>query len=233
MSELTEKIQADLFELQDMVYRDFQVGLIPNIDKESVIGVRTPHVRKYAIKLAKNPQCREFLEELPHRYYDENNLHAFLLEQIKDYPECLREVERFLPYIDNWATCDMMSPKAFKANTDALEGEIRRWVASGQTYTVRFGIGMLMRYYLGEKFRREHLDLVAGLRSEEYYINMMVAWYFATALAKQYDAALPYLKQERLPVWTHNKAIQKACESNRITAEQKKVLRSFRKKEKR
>lgn len=231
MSEFTEKIRADLFGLQDVVYRDFQAALMPNIDKESVIGVRTPHVRKYAIKLAKNPLSREFLEELPHRYYDENNLHAFLIEQIKDYPECLRQVDRFLPYVDNWATCDMMSPKVFKAHTDVFKGEIYRWIASGKTYTMRFGIGMLMRYYLDAKFSMEDLELVAGLCSEEYYINTMVAWYFATALAKRYDETLPYFKQNRLPAWTHNKAIQKACESNRIIAEHKKILRMLRRKE--
>ncbi len=232
MSEFTERIRADLFGLQDMVYHDFQAKLIPNIDEGNVIGVRTPPLRKYARKLAKNPQSREFLEELPHRYYDENNLHAFLVEQEKDYGECLQKVERFLPYVDNWATCDMMSPKVFAKHTDELLGEIRRWIASGETYTVRFGIGMLMRYYFDDKFRTEYLDLVADLRPGEYYIDMMVAWYFATALAKQYDAVLPYFEKERLPLWTHNKAIQKACESYRVTVEEKRVLRKFKRTEK-
>ncbi len=231
MSEFTEELRAALFAMQDKTYRDFQAGLIPNVAKENIIGVRIPKLRKYAKGLVRDPRVSVFLEQLPHQYYDENNVHAFVVEQIQDYRDCLRLAGRFLPYIDNWATCDMFSPKVFAKHKEDLLIHIREWIASGRTYTVRFGIGMLMRYYLEEDFDEEYLALVAGLRSEEYYINMMVAWYFATALAKQYDAALPYLQEERLAVWTHNKAIQKACESYRVAPEQKEDLRRLKKKE--
>lgn len=230
MSKITDEIRADLFGMQDAEYRDFQAKLIPNIAKESIIGVRTPLLRKYAKQLAKQPGAAEFLGELPHSYYDENNVHAFLVEQLRDYGQCLAQVERFLPYVDNWATCDMMSPKVFEKHTDELLSSIRTWLSSGDTYTVRFGIGMLMRLYLDDKFLPEYPALVAAVSSEEYYVNMMIAWYFATALAKQYDAVLPYIEEKRLPAWTHNKAIQKACESLRITPEQKEYLRSFKTK---
>ncbi len=230
MQKFTDEIRAHLFEMQDTAYRDFHAKLIPNIDKENVIGVRTPELRKYAKQLAKHPQIDTFLMDLPHQYYDENNAHAFVVEQIKDYEGCLQKVEHFLPYIDNWATCDMLSPKVFAKHTDDLLLHIREWLASGKTYTVRFGIGMLMRFYLDDAFSPEYPELVASVRSEEYYVNMMIAWYFATALAKQYDAVLPYLSGGRLSVWTHNKAIQKACESYRITAEQKAYLRGLKKK---
>lgn len=231
MSKVTDEIRADLFEMQDLEYRDFQAKLMPDVAKENIIGVRTPQLRQYAKQLVKRPEAAEFLNDLPHRYYDENNVHAFLVEQVRDYGECLAQIERFLPYVDNWATCDMMSPKVFGKHTDELLSAIRAWLSSGETYTVRFGIGMLMRLYLDDKFLPEYPALVAAVSSEEYYVNMMIAWYFATALAKQYDAVLPYITEKRLPVWTHNKAIQKACESRRITPEQKEYLRGFKMKE--
>lgn len=232
MSEFSEEIRAHLFELQDTEYRDFQAKLVPDVAKENIIGVRTPQLRQYAKQLAKRPEAAEFLNNLPHRYYDENNVHAFLVEQVRDYGECLAQVERFLPYVDNWATCDMMSPKVFAKHPDELLCAIRAWLSSGRTYTVRFGIGMLMRLYLDDRFQPEYPALVAAVSSEEYYVNMMIAWYFATALAKQYAAVLPYIEERRLPVWTHNKAIQKACESRRITAEQKEYLRGLKIREK-
>ena len=226
--ETGQKIQAELWELQDMGYRDFQAKLIPTMALENIIGVRTPQVRKVAKKWAKDPQIGEFLAQLPHRYYDENNLHAFIVEQFRDYEECLRQTELFLPYVDNWATCDMMAPKVFAKHTEELLEPIHRWIASGETYTVRFGVGMLMRFYLDEAFRPEYPEWVAGICSEEYYVNMMRAWYFATALAKQYAGTMLFLEEKRLDVWTHNKAIQKACESLRITAEQKLYLRGLK-----
>ena len=228
MSDIGERIQAELWEMQDTGYKDFHAKLIPTVTPEAIIGVRTPQVRKYAKQLAKDPQIGDFLSQLPHKYYDENNVHAFVVEQIRDYGECLAQTERFLPYIDNWATCDMMAPKVFAKHKEELLEPIRRWIASSETYTIRYGVGMLMRFYLDEDFRPEYLQRVAEISSEEYYVNMMRAWYFATALAKQYEAVIPYLEEKRLDGWTHNKAIQKACESYRMTAEQKKYLRSLK-----
>lgn len=233
MMTMSEKIRAQLFEMQDLKYRDFQAKLIPTIDKENVIGVRTPRVRALAKEVAKDPDIHDFLADLPHTYYDENNVHAFVIEQIKDYETCLKEVERFLPYINNWATCDMESPKIFAKHTEELLEPIRRWLASGETYTVRFGIGMLMTFYLDEKFAPEYPEMVACVRSQEYYVNMMIAWYFATALAKQYETAVTYLENNRLDDWTHNKTIQKARESFRITAQQKAYLAGLRRNRKR
>lgn len=228
MSDIGERIRASLREMQDVEYKDFHAKLIPTVAPEAIIGVRTPELRKYARKLAKDPQIGDFLAQLPHQYYDENNVHAFVVEQIKDYEECLAQTERFLPYIDNWATCDMMAPKVFAKHKEELLEPVRRWIASSETYTIRYGVGMLMRFYLEEDFRQEYLQWVADISSKEYYVNMMRAWYFATALAKQYEAVIPYLEEKRLDDWTHNKAIQKACESYRVTAEQKKYLRGLK-----
>ena len=222
------EILKTLFALQDLKYRDFQAKLMPTVDPETVIGVRTPELRRLAKEYAKTPESREFLKLLPHRYYEENNLHGFLLETVKDYGQAMEYVENFLPYINNWATCVMVCPKVFGKHLPELLEKIRVWIASGETYTVRFGLGMLMRFYLDEAFRPEYLELAASLRSEEYYVNMMTAWYFATALAKQYGAALPYLQERRLDPWTHNKTIQKALESRRISEEQKTCLRALR-----
>ena len=189
MSEIGEKIQKSLWELQDTEYRDFHAKLIPTVDPENIIGVRTPEVRKLAKEAAKDPRIGDFLAQLPHRYYDENNVHAFVVEQIRDYQKCLAETERFLPYVDNWATCDLISPKSFQKHPAPLLPQIRRWMASTHCYTVRFGIGMLLKFYLDEEFQPEQLAWVAAVSSGEYYVNMMIAWYFATDLAKQYDAA--------------------------------------------
>lgn len=224
----TEEIRQKLYELQDISYRDFQAKLIPNIAPGSMIGVRTPALRKLAKELRKDPELGDFLRDLPHAFFDENQLHAFLISEMKDYTECLVQVQRFLPYIDNWATCDQLSPKVFKKHKADLLSPIRDWIRSDQTYTVRFAIGMLMQHYLDDDFDPEYLKMVSALRSEEYYINMMIAWYFATALAKQYEAALPYIEQKKLEIWTHNKTIQKAVESYRITPEQKAYLKSLK-----
>ncbi len=221
-------ISEELFALQDTEYQVFQSKLMPTIPPETVIGVRTPLLRKLAKELAGTPQAEHFLQSLPHRYYEENNLHAFLIEQIRDYDTALAETERFLPYINNWATCDCFCPKVFAKHKEELLISLRRWLGSDQTYTVRYAMGMLMRYYLDEDFQPEYLAWVAGVHSEEYYLNMMRAWYFATALAKQPDAALPWLTDRRLDVWTHNKTIQKAAESYRIPPEMKQQLRELR-----
>lgn len=221
-------ISEQLFALQDTEYQMFQSKLMPAIPPETVIGVRTPLLRKLAKELAGTPQAEEFLHSLPHRYYEENNLHAFLIEQIRDYDTVLAETETFLLYIDNWATCDCFCPKVFAKHKAELLSSIRRWLNSGKLYPVRYAMGMLMRYYLDEGFRPEYLAWVAGVHSEEYYLNMMRAWYFATALAKQPDAALPWLTERRLDVWTHNKTIQKAVESCRISPEMKQQLRELR-----
>lgn len=232
---ITDEIRFQLFELQDLKYRDFNSSLIPTIDKSTVIGVRTPALRKLAKELVKRNDIGEFLTDLPHRYFDENQLHAFIISGIKDYDACMAEVKRFLPYIDNWATSDQLSPKVFKKHHAELLEEIRGWIDAGgnqvpaeMTYTVRFATGMLMQHFLDEDFKLEYAEIVSGIRSEEYYVNMMTAWYFATALAKQYDAVIPFIENRRLDRWTHNKAIQKSVESYRITPEQKTYLRSLR-----
>lgn len=225
-------IQERLFALQDEKYRDFCAKLTPNLDKGVMIGVRTPALRQLAKELSGTEEAAVFMESLPHEYYEENNLHGFLVEQIKDYAVCIAAVERFLPYVDNWATCDLMSPKVFKKHKEALLERIKVWMQSDKTYTLRFGIGMLMSHYLDADFSPEYPELVAGVRSQEYYVNMMIAWYFATALAKQYDAVLPYIEQARLDVWTHNKAIQKALESNRVSDEHKRELKSLKRRDK-
>ena len=225
---IKDEIRAELFAAQDTKYRDFQAKLIPGADPSSVIGVRTPEVRKIAKRLIRREDAEEFLHDLPHRYFDENQVHALGISEIKDYEKCMEEVERFLPFVDNWATCDQMSPKVFKKHKQELLTKIRKWIGAEHVYTVRFGIGMLMQHFLDEDFDPEFAELAAGVRSEEYYINMMIAWYFATALAKQYDAVLPFIEERRLDRWVHNKTIQKAVESFRVSAEEKDYLRSLR-----
>ena len=221
-------IRSKLFELQDIKYRDFQAKLIPTVTPDSVIGVRTPELRKFAKQLVKESDTAEFLNDLPHKYFDENQLHAFILSEMKDYVVCIDKVNTFLPYVDNWATCDQMSPKIFKKNRNDLLTYINKWIASDETYTIRFGVGMLMEHFLDEDFDLSYPEMVARLRSDEYYVNMMIAWYFATALARQYESIIPYIEEKRLAVWTHNKAIQKSVESYRITPEQKTYLKSLK-----
>lgn len=223
-----QSIRARLFALQELQYRAFHSRLMPTIPPETIIGVRVPVLRKLAKQLAGTQEAERFLQDLPHRYYEENNLHAFLLEPIREYSVALAETERFLPYIDNWATCDSFYPKVFATHREELLEPVRRWLDSEQPYTVRYGIGMLMRFYLDKDFRPEYLVWVAGVQREEYYVNMMRAWYFATALAKQPQATLPWFTEQRLDVWTHRKAIQKALESSRISPETKQLLRELR-----
>lgn len=227
------EIQERLFELQDEKYRDFQVKLIPSVDPATVIGVRTPELRKLAKELAKRDDIDMFLDALPHDYFDENQLHAFILSGMKDYAGCMAGVCAFLPYVDNWATCDQMSPKAFSKNKDDLLVHIKDWLQSDKTYTIRFAAGMLMEHFLGDDFDAAYPELVAGISSDEYYVNMMRAWYFATALAKQYESILPFIEEKKLDSWTHNKAIQKSVESYRITPEQKAYLKTLKIKQKR
>ena len=221
-------LQQQLFTMQDLKYRDFHSRLLPGIDKETIIGIRTPILRKFAMEFRKTEESRQFLKELPHQYYEENNLHMMLISAERDYEICLEQVKAFLPYIDNWATCDLPLPKCYVKHKEELIFEIEQWIASGKTYTIRYGIGVLMRLYLDEDFRPEYLEWVISVRSEEYYVNMMIAWYLATALAKQWDATIPYLEEKRLSEWVHKKTIQKAIESYRITPEQKVYLRSLR-----
>ena len=223
-----EEIQKHLFELQDMAYRDFHSRLMPGIDKETIIGIRVPVLRKYAKSIAGTELSEKFIKELPHHYYEENNLHMMLITRIKDYDRCISEIERFLPYIDNWATCDFPAPKCFENHKEELLPVIKCWIASSETYTIRYGIGMLMRLYLDEDFEPEYVKLVAGVESDEYYVNMMIAWYMATALAKQWDAVIPYIEEHRMSDWVHRKTIQKAVESYRITDEQKRYLKGYR-----
>ena len=223
-----EKLEEQLFEMQDLKYRDFHSKLLPGIDKETLIGIRTPMLRKFSREFAKTPEAEEFLQILPHRYYEENNMHMMIVTGIKDYETCLAEVKKFLPYINNWATCDLPAPKCFEEYREELLPVIREWLLTTDTYTIRYGIGLLMRLYLDDMYRPEYADLVARVRSEEYYVNMMIAWYFATALAKQWDTVIPYLEERKLDRWVHQKTIQKAVESFRITPEQKVYLKSLR-----
>ena len=225
---IVDEIRKELLRLQDVQYRDFQSKLIPTADKNLFIGVRTPALRTLAKQLCKREDVGAFLYDLPHSFFDENQLHAFIISEIRDYEACLDEVQRLLPYVDNWATCDQMSPKVFKKHRAELLEPIRSWLKSEHTFTVRFGVGMLMEHYLDDAFDPAYPAAVAAIRSEEYYVRMMVAWYFATALAKQYDAALPFLQERRLDPWTHNKTIQKAIESYRISPETKTYLRTLK-----
>ena len=221
-------LQQELFALQDKTYREFHSKLMPDTDKEAVIGIRIPVLRKFAKAFAKKAEAREFLQQLPHLYYEENNLHMMLISAEKDYEKCLAEVERFVPYIDNWATCDMPAPKCFARHKQELLPKVKEWIRSEETYTIRYGIDLLMALYLDEDFQPEYPELAASVTSEEYYVKMVIAWYFATALAKQWDAAIPYIEQRRLSDWVHRKTIQKAVESFRITKEQKDYLRTLK-----
>jgi len=229
---MKDNIRNELFRLQDEKYRAFQSKLIPSVERDTVIGIRTPELRNYAKALAKEDGARAFLCDLPHLYFEENQLHAFIISEIRDFDLCMEEICRFLPYIDNWATCDQMSPKVFRKRRAELLEQIEKWIVSEDTYTVRFAVKMLMDHFLDEDFDAAYPELVAELRSDEYYIKMMIAWYFATALAKQYETVLPYIEERRLDVWTHNKAIQKSVESRRISPEQKVHLRSLKVKRK-
>lgn len=225
---INEQITAQLFTMQDLEYKSFHCKLIPNISTDRVIGVRTPQLRAFAKEIKDNSNIGLFLDTLPHKYYDENNLHSFIIANIKDFEDCILEINKFLPYVDNWATCDMLRPKCFKRHTKELLCEIKKWILSGHNYTIRFAIEMLMMFYLEEEFKPEFFDMVAAIDCDEYYVNMMIAWYFATALAKQYDEAVKYIEERRLPEWVHNKTIQKAVESYRVSKEQKEYLKTLK-----
>jgi 3-methyladenine DNA glycosylase AlkD len=216
-----------LKENQDEKYAQFQRKLLPTVDPAKIIGVRTPVLRKIAKLFKKNEECTVFLRELPHTYFEENLLHGIIISEITDFQSCIQQLEQFLPYVDNWAVCDQTAPKVFKKHKEELLPYIRKWLTSEHVYTVRFAIGMLMQHVLDDDFKQEYLDMVTGIKSDEYYINMEIAWYMATALAKQWETAIPYLETKKMDRWVHNRTIQKAIESLRITDEQKKYLRTL------
>lgn len=221
-------IYKELDAIKEEEYAAFQARLIPSIDPSTIMGVRVPKLRALAKSYIKDQECQDFLVNLPHAYYDENMLHGILVSEIKDFDTCIEKIEAFLPYVDNWAVCDIMSPRVFKKHKEELLDRIKLWISSDQTYTCRFGLEMLMTHFLDDDFKPDYLDLVAGLRSQEYYVNMMIAWFFATALTKQWDASLPYIEARSLDDWTHNKAIQKARESLRISKERKDYLKGLK-----
>lgn len=216
-----------LFEVQDIEYADFQSKLTPTVPREQFIGVRVPVARKLAKEFIKGDEANLFFMDLPHKYFDENLCHALMISEIKDFNRCIKELELFLPYIDNWAVCDVIAPNVFKKNKPELIGYIKKWAKSEHTYTCRFGIGMLLKYFLDDDFEKEFLEIPANIVSDEYYVNMMIAWYYATALAKQWKATIPYIENNRLPVWVHNKTIQKARESYRISQDEKAYLKKY------
>ncbi len=227
---ITDDIRKELKKLQDKGYQKMQVTIIPTVDADSIIGVRTPALRQMAKELSKREDISSFLSDVPHKYFEENQLHAFILSGMKDAESCIKLVDEFIPFVDNWATCDQMSPKVFKKNKQLLLEYVDKWIKSDHTYVKRFAIGMLMEHFLDEDFKTSYLTKVSKIRSEEYYVNMMIAWYFATALAKQYEDTLPFIEKQKLDKWTHNKSIQKAVESYRITPEQKEYLKTLKRK---
>ena len=222
-----DEIRADLISVADEKYREFNGSLIPTVDREKVIGVRVPALKNLAKKYRNHPKIGEFLSDLPHFYHEENCLHGYIIAEIKDYEQVEAAVEKFLPYVDNWATCDTLSPKAFAKNLAKTRENALRRIKSERTYTVRFGINTVMRFFLGDNFDGELAESIAGVKSDEYYVNMMIAWFFATALAKNYDEVLPYLTDRKLGVWVHNKTIRKVIESRRVGDERKEFLRSL------
>ena len=224
------EIQKELFALQDKEYMKFLSKLTPNVSEDTIIGVRIPEIRKLAKKLLKNNEYEDFLKELPHKYYDENLLHGAIISESKNFEKCIKLLDNFLPFVDNWAVCDTISPKIFKKYKKELIEKIKEWSQSDKTYTCRFGVEMLMTHFLDEDFKKEYLEMVANIHSEEYYVKMVVAWFFATALAKQWDYAVIYLENNRLDVWVHNKTIQKARESLRILEDKKGYLKGLKRK---
>ena len=224
------EIQKELFSRQDKEYMKFLSKLTPNVSEDTIIGVRIPEIRKLAKKLVKNNEYEDFLKELPHKYYDENLLHGAIISENKDFENCIELLNSFLPFVDNWAVCDTISPKIFKKHKKELIEKIKEWSQSDKTYTCRFGVEMLMTHFLDEDFKKEYLEMVANIHSEEYYVKMVIAWFFATALAKQWDYAVIYLENNRLDVWVHNKTIQKARESLRILEDKKGYLKRLKRK---
>ncbi len=222
------KIQEELFKLQDISYKEFHSKLIPTIDKNTIIGIRIPLLRSYAMKIKHTKEADKFLNTLPHTYYDENVLHALLLSEMTDYETFIKSIQAFLPYIDNWAVCDVLKPKSIKKHKQIFIDEIKSWISSKDTYTIRFGVVMLMTYYLDENYQKNYLSYPLQVKSDEYYVNMAISWFYATALAKHYDEVVKILKDKKLSVWVHNKTIQKAIESYRITKEQKEELKKLK-----
>lgn len=221
-------LEKELFKLQDIEYKNFHKKLVPTVDEENIIGIRIPILRKFAMEFAKTEYKSSFLKDTPHKYYEENILHALLINMEKNYDKCIQYLDEFLPYVDNWATSDIISPKVFKKNLPNLIVKIKEWTSKNKTYTVRVGIKMLMTFYLDDAFRKEYLDIVANIKSDEYYVNMMIAWFFATALAKRYDETIIYLEEKKLDKWTHNKTIQKCQESYRISKTTKEYLKKLK-----
>lgn len=221
-------IQERLFTLQDLEYRNFHSKLMPTVNKEKIIGVRTPVLRKLAKEINNSDLKAEFLKTLPHKYYEEDNLHAFLIEQIKDFDECISALDDFLLHIDNWATCDMMTPRILEKYPDKLYLKIQEWINSSHTYTVRFGVVILMKFFMNEHLDKKHLSLLLTINSDEYYVNMAIAWYLATALASNWDMVIPYIEKQKFDKWIHNKTIQKAIDSYRITQDQKTYLKTLK-----
>lgn len=220
-------LKTELFAMHDPKYKKFHSALMPTLNSDLVIGVRVPVLRKFAKEFAKTPDAEVFLKTLPHKYYEENNVHAFIIQQEKDFDRAILLTEKFLPYIDNWATCDMLRPKVFGKNPEKLLPHIYGWLGSDKPYTIRFAVGMLHSFYLDKNFKPEYLEMVSQIRSDEYYVNMMTAWYFQTALVKQYDSAIPYITGHRLPAQVHNKTIRKCVESLQISKEMKEYLKSL------
>ena len=223
-----DNIQTQLFKMQDVEYKNFHSKLMPTVDEQKVIGIRIPILRKFAKDFAKSDEAEGFIASLPHKYYEEDNLHAFVIEKIADFDKAVKFTEDFLPYIDNWATCDMFMPLVFKKNKDKILPYALKWIKSDHTYTIRYGIGVLMKLFLDDDFKEDYMKVVSYVKSDEYYVNMMIAWYFATALARQYESAVKYIEHKRLPVWVHNKTIQKAVESYRISKETKEYLKTLK-----
>ena len=226
--EMIDKIEQKLISYQDLEYREFQAKLTPSISKDSLIGVRNPDVKKIAKEIIKDGEEDLFVSLLPHRYYEENNLHSYIISECKDYDKTIRLLDEFLPYVDNWATCDIIAPKVFKKNLDKLFKETNRWIKSDKTYTIRFGIKILMNCYLDDSFKKEYLEIPLSVKSDEYYVNMMIAWYYSTALVKQYDETIKIIESKKLDKWIHNKSIQKAIESFRVSDDKKEYLRSLK-----
>jgi 3-methyladenine DNA glycosylase AlkD len=225
---LNKTVLDSLYAAQDVDYGDFSAKLIPNISRDCFIGVRTPQLREIAKDMVKSGQYKDFISCLPHKYFEENQLHAFIISQMRDFNMAIKEIERFLPYVNNWATCDQMSPRVFKKNLVLLEKHVCKWIKSKDVYSVRFAIKTMMQYWLDNEFDTKYADMVANVKSDEYYINMMRAWYFATAAAKQFDAILPYFRHGKLDEWTRLRAIQKSCESFRVSDKNKEILRTLR-----
>ncbi len=221
-------IRETLEQYRDDSSRDFSAKIVPNVDKSKILGIKVPFLRKLAKEIFKNNQYESFLNELPHKYFEENLLHGFIIQQIKNYDLALIETKRFLPYVDNWAVSDTFAPKVFKKNLDKLISEIKIWLKSNDTYIIRFGTTCLMDFYLDDAFKEEYLNLLIPINSDEYYINMAIAWYYATALAKQYEPTIKIIENKLLSRWIHNKTIQKANESYRVTDEHKQYLKSLK-----